>query len=325
MKGEFERIALLAKLFHGTRHPAVETAIGDDAAVLRFDQSERALVWTVDTQVEGTHFRSAWLSWQDVGFRSFMAAVSDVAAMGAEPVAALSSLIVPGEFDDDALLALAEGQAEAAALARSPVIGGNLARGVELSITTTVLGATARALPRGGARVGDGLHLAGALGMSAAGLAALESAFTRGDASIEACIAHWRRPLAQLGAVGALGRLPVNAAVDISDGLAKDVGHLAEQSGVQVVLDEARLRAVASPALVGAARALGLSELALMLHGGEDYALVVAAPAAPEGFVTIGRVVAAAQRGSPTSTFLRTPRGLEPIEARGYDHFRTAR
>lgn len=322
MKSEFERIALLAKLFEGTGHPAVETAIGDDAAILRFGAAERRLVWTVDTQVEGTHFRAAWLSWHDVGFRSFMAAVSDVAAMGAEPVAALSSLILPGDFDDDALRALAEGQAEAAARTRCPVIGGNLARGRELSITTAAMGEAARALLRGGAKIGDGVHVAGALGMAAAGLVALQSAVTTDDGSVEECVARWRRPVARVEAVRALTGVAVHAAVDVSDGLAKDVGHLAEQSGVHVVLDEALLAATATPALLAAARALGLSATALMLHGGEDYALVVAAPSAPEGFVTIGHVVAPDEPSGPL--FMRTPRGLEPVEARGYDHFAPA-
>ncbi|HVJ90016.1 MAG TPA: AIR synthase related protein, partial [Labilithrix sp.] len=86
--GEFERIALLAKRFGG---PALGTTvgIGDDAAVLAPVAS--SLVWTVDAQVEGTHFRLDWLGWSDVGWRSFMAASSDLAAMGATPLAALSA------------------------------------------------------------------------------------------------------------------------------------------------------------------------------------------------------------------------------------------
>ncbi len=143
----------------------MRVGIGDDAAVL----DPGGLVWTVDVQVDGTHFRPEWASWEDIGWRSFMAAASDLAAMGAEPIAALSSLVLAPAIDDQALDAIARGQAAASLAAGAPVVGGNLARGTETSITTTLLGRAAQPVLRSGAQPGDGVYLAGPVGLAAAG------------------------------------------------------------------------------------------------------------------------------------------------------------
>src|SRR5580704_10060153 len=107
---ERERIAMLARVL-GARAPGVVRGIGDDAAVLEASPSAGQLVWTIDEQVEGVHFRRELLSWRDLGWRSFMAAASDVAAMGAVPWCALAALILSGAVDDAAFDAIAHGQA----------------------------------------------------------------------------------------------------------------------------------------------------------------------------------------------------------------------
>ncbi len=98
---ELARVAALRARFgtaEGSR-TGIRVGIGDDAAVLEMlGAAASLLVWTVDAQVDGTHFRTDWASWEDIGWRSFMAAASDLAAMGAEPVAALSAnalVVVP--------------------------------------------------------------------------------------------------------------------------------------------------------------------------------------------------------------------------------------
>lgn len=290
---ELDRIARLRTTF-GTG--GVRLGIGDDAAVI--DVPACALVVTVDACVEGTHFRRAWLSWEDVGYKSFMAAASDLAAMGAEPFAALSALVLSADVDDDALDALARGQAAAAREVGAPVVGGNLARGNETSITTTVLGRADRPIARAGARPGDLLLAAGPLGHAAAGLAAL----ARGDER-DPHVAAWRRPVARIDAGRALARGGASAAVDVSDGLARDAAHLAEASGVRLVLDA---RALA---------AYGVS-LDLVLHGGEDYAVLATSSAPIHGFSTIGAVEAGA------GVALRREDGrVEDVPPRGFDHF----
>src|SRR4051794_30665715 len=112
MTSEFERIARLRSLFQKTTDPAVSLGIGDDAAVLAPTPWSR--VWTVDSAVENVHFSRAWMHFEDVGYRAFMAAASDVAAMGGRAVAALSSLVLPADLTEADFDALAAGLAQAA-------------------------------------------------------------------------------------------------------------------------------------------------------------------------------------------------------------------
>ena len=312
MSSEFERIATLCAVFAAQSRRGIVVGIGDDAAVLESPPG-RVLVWTIDEQVEGTHFRRDFASWGDVGWRSFMAAASDLAAMGAEPYAALAAITLPKDLDDAALEALAEGQRAAAAQVGSPIVGGNLARGDAVSVATTLLGVCPRAVVRGGGRVGDGLWVAGEVGLAAAGLAAL----LRGDAQVDvltAAAAAWRRPVARI-AEGLAMAAHGHAAIDVSDGLAQDVAHLARASGVCAVLDEAALRAC-SPATLAAAAALGADALELILHGGEDYALVIACDHGVAGFQRIGEL-----RAGKGVVLARDGGGEEAITPRGFDHF----
>jgi thiamine-monophosphate kinase len=288
MASELEAIAKLRAIF-AREAGGVRVGIGDDAAVLEGD-----LVWTIDTQIEGTHFRREWVSWEDVGWRSFMAAASDLAAMGAQPIAALSALAVS---DDAVIEAIARGQAAAADVVGAPIVGGNLAKGTETSITTTLIGRAAAPILRSGARAGDGLWLAGAVGLAGAGLVALQ----KNDMQ-DTRIAAWRRPIARIADGLAMARV-AHAAIDVSDGLARDAMHLAEASGLSVVIDAA---AIVSPS----------ASLDLALGGGEDYALLAASDAPIAGFVRIG-----AFEVGPARVLLRENGAVRPIDPHGFDHF----
>jgi thiamine-monophosphate kinase len=317
VSSELARISLLASIFQSTATGRVQVGIGDDAAVI--SAGPGSLVWTIDAQVEGTHFLREWLGWEDVGWRSFMAAASDLAAMGASPIAALSALVLPLDVDDAALSAIATGQAAAAAALGTTVAGGNLARGAPASITTTLLGDASRPILRSGAKPGDRVLLGGAIGLAAAGLAALEARADLGDPALALALAPWRRPRARLD-LGQAMKAVASAAVDVSDGLLRDASHLAEASAVTIALDEAALLAHACGPLEGAARVLGRDPLRLALGGGEDYALVVASSSPIEGFAEIGHVIA----GPPGVRLRRASGAIEEVEdalARGFDHF----
>jgi thiamine-monophosphate kinase len=309
---ELERVARLAALFGRNTARGARVGIGDDAAVLDaslvVSPGER-VVWTIDDHVEGTHFRRAWLSWKELGRRSFMAAASDVCAMGATPWCALTSLTLTADVTDDMLDALAEGQGEAAADVGAPIVGGNLAAGAIACVTTTLLGTCAREITRGGARAGDSLWLAGEVGLAAAGLAALVRGM-HADARLADAVHAWRAPIARVVDGLAMNAANAHAAIDLSDGLARDVAHLAEASGLCAVFDEAALLA-ANARTIAAARALGVAPLDLMLYGGEDYALVTASDAPIAGFTRIGEM----REGD--GIFL----GATKIEPRGFDHF----
>ena len=298
----------------GSRRVAL--GIGDDAAILA--PSAEASVCSVDASVQGVHFDLRWLSLEDVGYRSFQAAASDLAAMGAVPVAALSALILPRELPADGLDQLTIGQRAASLECDCPIVGGNLSRGRELSITTTVLGRSGVALPRSGARPGDELWLVGALGLAAAGLACLRSGVSGSGASernaVERCVLGWRRPRALLEQGRELTDC-ARACIDISDGLATDARQLARASGVSVVVDAGLLRAALEPSLLLASRALRRAPLHFALYGGEDYALLATGPsrARPLGAAPIGWV----RRGQ--GALLHRGGYSIPLE-RGFDH-----
>lgn len=307
---ELQRIEMIARLLGASGPPGrgVERGIGDDAAVLGPPGGK--LVWTIDQQVEGVHFRRGWLPWRDVGWRSFMAAASDVAAMGAVPWCALSALVLPDDVDDAVLGEIVRGQGEASRAAGAPIVGGNLARGPSLSIATTLLGTCGDAVERSGARAGDGLWLAGRAGLAAAGWRALERGVF--DDRVSSAIAAWRTPVALLAEGRAMATV-AHAAIDVSDGLARDCGHVADASGVCLVLEEAAL--LSDGLLLGAAAALRIDPLDLALHGGEDYALVVASERPIEGFRRIGSV----REGR--GLVLRGAAGERALQPDGFDHW----
>ncbi|NUO53577.1 MAG: thiamine-phosphate kinase [Polyangiaceae bacterium] len=308
---EHERIKKLRSLFASSQTDGLLLSIGDDAAVLA--PGEHPLVWSIDAAVEGTHFRRDLMSLEDAGYRATMAALSDLAAMGASPMGVLSSLVLPRTLTDDELEAIARGQRDAAALCGTVVIGGNLARGDAISITTAVLGRAERPLTRSGARATDRLWLSGDLGWAALGLALLEE---KREADSEHAVRAFRRPRARIAEGLAAVRAGATAAIDVSDGAAADAFHVASESALTIVLDEA---ALADDELGELAASIGRPVLDLILAGGEDYALLCAAPASAtlEGFRPIGELVA----GSPQVLLRERTGTTRPISAPGFDHF----
>ncbi len=309
--------ALIEALLDGARQggatltsSAVRLGPGDDAAVLAPPPGQE-LAWTVDDHIEGIHFRRAW-GLEAIGRKAAGAALSDLAAMGATPLGALLALHLPAELlsDTTAVARLARGFGRTLAEAGCPLAGGNVARHpTGLSLSTSALGAVpeGRALRRDAARAGDLLLVGGRLGQARLELAWLES----GRAGPTDLAAALLAPTPRFDLVPALLALPRAACLDLSDGLARDLPRLLRASGVAAVVDSA---ALPLPDEALAAR-LGLDPREAAWLGGEDYALLVAAPGPVEGFTTIGRVVA----GPPGLVTLEGPlvgRQLGP----GFDH-----
>jgi thiamine-monophosphate kinase len=301
---------------HGGARSGIELSIGDDAAVLA---ARGRLVWTVDTAVEHVHFERGWLTLADLGWRSFHAAASDVCAMAGKPWCALSSVIFPAGFSARDLRELARGQRDAAGELGCAIVGGNLSRGSELSVTTTVLGAAARPLLRSGAKIGDELWLCGEVGLAAAGLCLLQRGGSHKSSSARRALLAFRRPKAELAFGLALARR-AHAAIDLSDGLCGDAAHLARASKVRLVLATPQLQAALSPALATVAQELGVAALDLALYGGEDYALLATGPrgARPTG----ARVVGWVERGS--GVWLSSDTGLTRART-GFEHSSTVK
>jgi thiamine-monophosphate kinase len=302
--GEFDLIARLDAVHAGSLPAEVALGIGDDAAVLTL--ADRT-VWTVDAQVDHVHFERGWLSADDIGFRAHAAATSDVYAMGAVPVASLASYIL-SSGDAEVAEGLARGARASASCHGAPTVGGNVSRGTELSVTTTVVGTTRAAVLRSGAKAGDLVLVAGNLGYAALGFHALRDKL---DAHHFApFIDVWRRPL--LAVTAARELVHAHAAIDASDGLAQDLGHVLTASGTGAILDA---EAVVDRALADACATTSLSALGLALHGGEDYALLCTADRELPGFRTIGVVTAEG------GLRVRHPGGrIEPIAMTGHVH-----
>ena len=280
--------------------------IGDDAAVIDLPRGERLVVST-DTALEGVHFRHGWLSPMEIGYRAVTAALSDLAAMAADPHGVLVSLQLPSH-DADLIDQLADGIGDAARAAGTVIRGGNLSRADVLGITTTVLGSAFTPLSRRGARPGDLLYLTGALGAPAATVRMLES----GSVPDPAARARFARPSARLREARWLASRGAIAAIDLSDGLRGDAGHLAAASGVACDIQLDRI-----PIAAGAS--------ADDVFGGEEYELLVAArtPLPDAEFQRafaiplsmIGRIT----EGARAVTFTRA--GARVAAPQGHDHF----
>jgi thiamine-monophosphate kinase len=272
--------------------PRVRVGIGDDAAVLELP---KPLVWTIDDSVEGVHFDRRWLSLGQAAGRAFEAALSDVAAMGATPLCALSSLQLPPSATSSELRAIRTAQRSVARRSKCPIVGGNVTRGPGYRFTTTLLGHGKHPVLRSAARPGHELWLFGPVGLAGCGRRWLERGRTRPKGAlgraIARCVRAWQEPRARIeDGLSLDGRR--HSAIDVSDGLATECRALARESSVRVELDVLALRAAFDSALRLAAEGLGEDPLGFALGGGEDYALLASGPAKtrPSGARVIGAI-----------------------------------
>jgi thiamine-monophosphate kinase len=276
--------------------------IGDDAAVIR---AGAFAVVSVDTMVEGVHFRLAWSSPAEVGHKALASALSDLAAMGAGPGEAYFALGVGGGLDAAGALALMRGAEELAAATGTTIAGGDVVASPTPTVSVTVVGWADREeelVGRDGARVGDLVGVTGELGGAAAGLAVLEGR-AAGGADAADLIARHRRPLPRLDWGRALGRIGAHALIDLSDGLAGDAARIGARSGVLLELDLDALPV--APGVAAVAAELGEDPAVLAAGGGEDYELCVcvapadrvAAERAVPALTWVGRVAPAPATG----------------------------
>jgi thiamine-monophosphate kinase len=269
--GEFGLIAAVTARL--PLSPMVLLGPGDDAAVVAVPDGR--VVATTDVLVEGVHFRRDWSSAEDVGRKAAAANLADVAAMGGTATALLVGLAAPADLPVSWALGLADGLRDEAAVVGAVVVGGDTVSAPQVVVSVTALGALdGPPVTRAGARPGDVVVVAGRLGWSRAGLRLLGRGITDGPL----VDAHRRpRPPYAMGPV--LAAAGATAMCDVSDGLVRDLGHVARASGVGVELDS---KALLDPAVT----------LDDVLAGGEDHALVATLPGEPpEGCRVIGRVV----------------------------------
>lgn len=264
--GEFGFLARLLPRFKTRRD--VEVGPGDDCAVVGV--GNRRVLMTTDALVDGVHFRRDWMTPRQLGRRSLLVNLSDIAAMGGRPTFGLVSVGAPPLFPSAELFALHAGIEAVAREYGVSVVGGNVTRADHLFLSLTLLGEIdGPAITRAGARVGDELWVTGTLGDGALGVRQLERGYTRGLA-----VRRYREPQPRLAAGALLAKHRIaSAMLDISDGLLQDLGHIAEASGVGAEIDVDALPYSSALARLPRAEALQLA-----LRGGDDYELLCAIP-----------------------------------------------
>jgi thiamine-monophosphate kinase len=275
--GEFGLIARLAEAFaRGGQPSSLVVGIGDDAAAWR---ASGVQLVTTDTLIEGSHFALPQVSWRDLGWNALTVNVSDIGAMGGVPEQALLTLALPPQTEVADVDELVAGMLAAGSEYDTAIVGGDIVGCDKTMVTVTVIGRALvddRGQPllmtRSGAQVGDAIAVTGYLGDSAGGLRILlgESAGSAEAADyLKRAHLHHRPPLA-VGQVAA--REGVRAAIDVSDGLLQDLGHVCQASGLGAIVHAQRIPI--SPSL---RQAFPQDALALACGGGEDYQLLLAA------------------------------------------------
>jgi thiamine-monophosphate kinase len=314
---------------------SLRLGIGDDCALLRLRPGEELAV-TTDLSIAGRHFRLDWHPPESIGYRALARGLSDLAAMGARPVAAFLSLGLPREliatFNGRRpwVQSFLDGLLDLARTHNSPLAGGDLSESPVPVADIVLTGAIPRgkALLRSKAKAGHLIYVTGSLGGAAAGLARLaDLAKSRGTRaggedplripkSLAVQLAPHLYPQPRIAQGLFLQRHGIaSAAIDLSDGLSTDLFHICEESEVVAEVDSTLL-----PIHPGA-------NLDLALHGGEDYELLFTAPKtariprkiAGVPITCIGRVLKV-RAGTPVVTLL-TPEGSSPLEPKGWQHF----
>jgi thiamine-monophosphate kinase len=335
--GEFGLIAHMRDTLGEPDDESVVAGISDDAAVYRVNE-DRVHLLTTDQLVEGIHFDRAFMPMEHLGFKALSVNVSDIAAMNAEPRYATVSIGLSQQVSVEMVQQIYQGVKEACDAYDVTVVGGDTTSNHALSLSVTVVGEAEEddVVYRGGAKVGDKLCVTGDIGASYAGLKALARNRQRMEEQGEDfqpnldpfsyVIRRHLAPPAQLKTVrdwAAAGVKP-HALIDISDGLASEIHHVCEASGIGAQIYEPALPI--DPETRNTATDFGEDVSIYALFGGEDYELMFTMPEAdldaldPQSFTVIGDITALDDPEQPV-LFQRANGENVPLQPGGFDHF----
>lgn len=300
---------------------------GDDAGALRVRGTE--VLVSVDTLVENQDFRLIWPSGlehraYDIGWKSIAQNVSDINAMGGHATGAVISLSLPKDTSLEWVRDFSRGVAEAIqglGAQELTILGGDLGKSQEISVTTTVLGECEHGkVLRSGVQVGDRIAVAGRVGAAGAGLSVLEHDRNEQGWSraVRRLVQAQCRPVPPLESGPRAAGAGATAMMDISDGLIRDAGRLAKASHVNLELESSALQDYAVR-LEAASELTGTDPMSWVLYGGEDFGLLAAFPEGieiPEEFTVIG----AAKPANGRRAVVKLDGKVSKPET-GFDHF----
>jgi len=272
--GEFGLIERLRKMVTTSRQEVV-VGIGDDAAVLKTGPPPAPfLLVTTDLLVENTHLNRMWATPEQIGLKSAECNVSDIAAMGGQPLWMFVSLVLPDGVDVEWVEGLYRGLHQSCQKHGMALLGGDTTRGATTTVNITLIGSVSQdcLCLRSDAKPGDRLVVSGSLGASAAGLALLQ----QGLKPSEYLMSKHMTPQSRMDICSRLAPL-VHAMIDISDGLGAEIGHICKASGVGAEIAADRIPIHAE--VHAAARMLNADPLGWAIGGGEDFELLFSIPA----------------------------------------------
>ncbi|MHB8857940.1 MAG: thiamine-phosphate kinase [Thermoleophilia bacterium] len=327
--GDLGEEALLKELrsLFAAAGPGLLTGIGDDAAVITMPRSAEG-VWTTDLLLEGIHFQRGWQTPAQLGRKSLAVNLSDIASMGATPRFAMLSISCANDTPADYIFEFCQGFAGLAAEEEVLVIGGDTTASTgPFTISVTVGGyvEAGAAVLRSGAAVGDSILVTGNLGSAAAGLKLLRKGVAEKYSDLTAA---FREPSAKIAAGKAAAAAGATSMTDISDGLATDLRHICEESGVGAMIESWSLPAL--PSLASAVAEFRWDERELKLTGGEDYELLFTLPGAVSEQVKSLIATAASVAVTVIGEIMPAEYGIRLVDqtgggwampAHGYEHF----
>lgn len=314
MKNEEQFLQLIDTYFHRD-HDFLKIGRGDDCAVLA---GGNEYCVSSDIFLEDVHFRRSYFSPEDIGYKALAVNISDIAGMGAKPVAFTMDLIAPPDLDQDFWEGFFKSMSMLARQNDIALAGGDLSRGDKLCVSITIFGVAGGSgifLTRGGCRPGDTLFTVGDLGLARAGLHTLEALGDKAREAFPAAVmAHLRpKPKVLIGTL--LNAAGVSGLMDVSDGLARDLPRfLGPDFGAELTISTESLNGN----LLAFALGVGADPVETAMLGGEDYALLGAATL--DGMSRAGSVPGLTVIGTVTKTPGIIVNG-KPFTAEGFDHF----
>lgn len=314
INSEWDLIKRIKKIAEtGNPIPGLVKGIGDDCAVYRISENRYGL-FSTDISVNNIHFSTSYCSWRDIGHKAMAANISDILAMGGNPILALSALIIPDSMKDEDIEEIYQGMTECSRKFNTEIAGGDISRGSEPAISISIYGETENPVYRSGAASGDYLYLTGDTGRSSGGMEILQERLNRDE--FPGLTMKHLRPSPAENFKTVIDTFSPSAMIDISDGIISDIKHICAESnkGFNINCDSLPFH----KELENYCKRRGRDRIEYALSSGEEYELLFTSSKMIgniEGITLIGEITDSGE------VYYRSGREWLP-RAKGYEHFK---